>query len=152
METGEKMPIFPFASLSFLLVIRLLSCFWNTIKMMKSGNASTLPCGFHHLKDSAGILGTKGLFSQESVHHSSRGQEDGWCHKITEQGQLPTRVLHHSTRQSQPWFAMIGTWGWLSLSCEARLVFSLVMPVSLGASWTLPKGQNYLQIITAPSR
>lgn len=43
--------------------------------MMESGNASTLPCGFHHLKDSARILGTKGLFPRR-VCTTHRGQAE----------------------------------------------------------------------------
>ena len=42
--------------------------------MMESGNVSTLPSGFHHLKDSAGILGTKGLFPRRvcTTHREDR--------------------------------------------------------------------------------
>lgn len=89
------------------------------------------------------------------IQPESLGQKDsfpGKCAPLIEDRQkwvtsqnYRTRTAPHKDSTSfyktvSALVGMIGTWGRLRLSCEACLVFCLVMPVSLGASWTLPQG------------
>lgn len=145
METVRVGPLSHVHLFIFFFASRLLSCFWNIIKMMESRHVSSLPFWLQSSSHSAGNLETNGfLTTGECIPLQVK---KGWV-----------LSQNHRARDSFPnWFNTVlpgtlslgwhdGARGWISLSCESSFTFSSVMLLSLGTSTMLPGGQNYLQI------